>query len=147
MTVKQLSSDLYDQFNDKTDKDGKTFYRPSYPESEEVRKIMNAVYSAVDSYEYDEVHTALGVFSDATDDEDCQTYVDETEPDIYNKDLLDWMSDGQNLYLVDEVLSCNDSVIGAIQHAQGNWRRDIYSAVLDTLKEIVDESIPEEAEA
>ena len=70
---------------------------------------------------------------------------------IYNPALLKWLAeDHRHVEYVDDAIaqgySKKSTLIDYIQYGNGQWRRDIYSAVLDTLKEIVAESV-EEVEA
>lgn len=106
---------------------------------------LNEAYDNLDESEY--VHDALTdiVISGYTDIEQLRDMADESEGDIYTKDLIKWLvNDPGRLHDVDDIIReygelPKGGLESAIRYAQAENKREIFLRVVDFIESAIDE--------
>ncbi|MGH6629302.1 MAG: hypothetical protein ACREB3_06195 [Burkholderiales bacterium] len=98
-----------------------------------------------DDWRYESIVDALDRIQDASDDADLDELADEIEADVYNADLLKWLSSHlERAGYVDEAVNNlgwdkDGGIFRAIQAGQIAEKREVYFSVLATLRERIEE--------
>jgi hypothetical protein len=97
-----------------------------------------------DSYKYDFIVEALQAISDFTgEEEDIEEILGEIESDVYNHNLLDWISSNvKRQYYIDkevEDLGHGDGIMDDYSDGTGAEKREVYEHVINYLLTKLDE--------
>lgn len=111
---------------------------------EEYRELAYSAHLVDDvmpnDYIYDFIYDALTVISECDSDDHIEDEINSIEPDVYNSDLLKWISDNLTFSSwVDEAMKTYEAkdLFSALQIGQGLHRQAIANSVYESLQSIV----------
>lgn len=140
MTIQELASNASQYMTTGTRDNGETFYKMTddRPEwfSDMVRKAHGEMMP--DDYIYRWVSYALDAFQNYDDPEDALC---EIQPDVYNYDLLQWVSSNlwRMAYVDDAMDNGAKTLADALMWGQSEEMREVYDCVLNSLQAQLEE--------
>jgi len=146
MKVQELAQRFYDQMEWKKRDDGAEFCKCKDNADEYLHILIRNVHDGKlpNDWIYSEIWESMAEIADSDDD---NLEEPEKEPDVYQNDLLSWLAnDPYNIGLCDDITNemGGMGIIETIQMAQQRAKEDVYFAVLDELKNFIDEYDEEE---
>lgn len=141
-TVQQLAEALDAALETRTRDNGESFVCLKDESPEWMTDVIQETGHACDCPELDTFYEAVQLAASAlASSDDPEQAIDEIEPDVYNRDLLTWLSASlDHINLVDEALENGASgIMEACQQAQAEQRRQVAQALLEALEEQAEE--------
>lgn len=139
-TVQQIALEYSNMFKTKTRANGETFFvvDECQPLMNIIQKVNGEIFP--DDYKYEFVYEALLNISEAHD-----IYEIQCEPNIYNNELLEWLSSHASRIeyvneTVEELGHSEDGLIGDISIGQWAEKNEVLTIVLSELETLVEKS-------
>ena len=141
MKVQELARRFYEQMEWKKRDDETEFCKCKDNADENLRILIRNVHdgSLPNDWIYSEIWESMAEIADSDDD---NLEEPEKEPDVYHNDLLSWIvNDPYSIDLCDDITNemGGMGIIETIQMAQQRAKEDVYFAVLNELKNFIDE--------
>lgn len=139
--ITQLAHTAYNSFERKTRTNGEVFYACKDDAPSWIREAVHDAHG--DQFPSDEIyefcHSVFGTFADyeCADEDGLQDTISQIEPDVYNRDLFNWLGDNlNNQYYVDQVMQefgLFKTIVDAIGAGQVLHRQEIAQCLAQAL--------------
>src|ERR1051326_8774615 len=141
MTIQELAQQYADLFVTKTRRDGEKYICvENNDKSPELMDLIRTAHDGMfpDDYKYQFIHEALEAIAESADEE----YIDlMLEPDIYNHDLLKWVSSNlTRASYVDQAVMDGyqyDGLLNTLINGQSYEKNEVLHSVIASLNEII----------
>ena len=150
--ISKLAEEMQAQFTRAKRANGDEFYKLKDGAPEWMTDVCCAAHDSAtilpDDHRYEYIADAVDKLAEVERDRDADDAADQLEPDCYNNDLLAWVSSRlSRMSYVDDAIEAGCSTLAeALACGQLEERREVFSQVLDALRERAEELDAEDEE-